>query len=116
MTDFKRFEEATNRGLVTPTLNHMGWMARSMDEFSTRFAAEISHFSTKNNPLLVMDLGIAFGYSTKKLLELTTGNIIANDLEPRHLERLVESLDEEEKPRVIIAAGKGKRFLMNVGD
>lgn len=67
---------------VIPTLNHMGYMTTSLDKFSDKFikyAAEISE--------PVLEIGAAYGVAT--ITALKAGAIvIANDIEPRHLEIL----------------------------
>ena len=64
------------------TLNNMGYMTQELDEYNQAFidyAAQVSGF--------VLDIGAAYGNTTLEVL-LRGGRVIANDLEPRHLDIL----------------------------
>ena len=45
----------------------------------------------------VADLGVAYGFTSKKLLENGFEKVIANDLDERHLKELWETVPEEHK-------------------
>ena len=64
------------------TLNKMGYMTQEMDEYNQAFV----DYAAKS-PGPVLDIGAAYGNTT--LLALLKGaRVIANDLDPRHLEIL----------------------------
>jgi SAM-dependent methyltransferase len=53
----------------------------------------------------VLDLGVAFGFSSKILLKAGYQRVIANDLDERHLQILRESLSDDERSRLELKAG-----------
>src|SRR5262245_32852905 len=68
-------------GLI-PTLNQMGWMTVGLDAFSQAF---VDFAPTAPGP--VLDIGAAYGVAS--IAALNKGaRVIANDLDPRHLEIL----------------------------
>lgn len=65
-----------------PTLNKMGYMTQEIDEYNQAF---VDYATKVSGP--VLDIGAAYGNAT--LLALLKGaRVIANDLDPRHLEIL----------------------------
>ena len=62
--------------LFVPTLNQQGYATVNMDPFSEKF--------TQYTNGQFLEIGAAFGYTTLKALE-NSANVIANDLETRHL-------------------------------
>ncbi len=67
-----------------PTMNAMGGMTPTLDEFAAAFAKFAG-----GAPGPVLDVGAAYGIATIAALE-AGGSVIANDMEPRHLEVLRE--------------------------
>lgn len=65
------------------TLNRMGYMFKDISEYGEAFV----EYSTKIS-LPVLDIAAAYGVATLKALEKGVKNIIANDIEPKHLEIL----------------------------
>lgn len=82
-----------------PTLNTTGSVTTILDPFSeefTEFAANCS--------LPVADLGVGYGFTTYKALE-RGATVIANDLEPQHLEVLMQRLPEAYKAKITLKVG-----------
>lgn len=91
----------TLQGNHVPTLNSMGYMTKFLDPYSTEF---IEYSKTATSP--VADLGVAFGHTTKKLLENKNINIYANDIAQEHLDYLINDITNEEKLRLHAFPGK----------
>ncbi|XP_055332711.1 uncharacterized protein LOC129584539 [Paramacrobiotus metropolitanus] len=85
---------AEKSGIFTPTLNMMGWQQNALDEYLTEFVNKSRNFTRP-----VADVGCAYGFVTKKLLDegLT---VIANDLEKEHLSQLWNELSPEQQSRL----------------
>lgn len=88
-----------SRFSLIPTLNDHGFMINM----------ENPHFSLSkkliDKSLPVADLGVAFGFTSRLLLN-DGFNVIANDLDEKHLECLWNSInDDEEKSRLTLKAG-----------
>lgn len=87
------------RGLV-PTLNGMGFMLARLDEISQAFV----EFAAGAAPGPALDVGAAYGVAT--LAALRRGaHVIANDIEPRHLEILQTRVPAGQRPRLTIRPG-----------
>ena len=85
--------------IFLPTLNVTGSVTKILDPFCeefTDFAAQCS--------LPVADLGVGYGFTTQRALE-KGATVIANDLEPKHLEILLKQLSEEYKTRISFKVG-----------
>lgn len=82
-----------------PTLNRMGGMSPDLDEFSSAFAA---FAATAPGPAL--DVGAAYGVATIAALE-AGGSVIANDMEPGHLEILGQRVPDALRERLVLQAG-----------
>lgn len=89
------------QGNHVPTLNSMGYMTTFLDPYSMAF---LDHCKKATAP--VADLGVAFGHTTKLLLENKNLTVYANDIAPEHLEYLMDDVTEEEKTRLVLFPGK----------
>lgn len=83
-----------------PTLNRMGYMKLDLDYFSHKF---IDYAVNKEDK--VLDLGCAYGFVVKKVLE-KGGKIIASDLSEDHLNILARSCLENELNNLYLYPGK----------
>ena len=92
-------ELSTEEG-VERTLNGTGYMISSLDEISQAF---VEH-AAKDISIPVLDIGAAFGVATHAALE-TGASVVANDIEPRHLEILEERTPDELRSKLTIAPG-----------
>ena len=81
------------------TLNNMGYMTSTLDLFSKEFI----QFSAKQN-LPALDIGAAYGIASKAALE-AGAKIIANDIDPAHLELLEQSLAPNLQKNLIKLSG-----------
>lgn len=90
-------ERKTNQ--IVPTLNQMGYMSESLNYFTHAF---VEFCEQAGQP--VLDVGTAFGFTTIKALE-KGAQVIANDVDPNHLEKLMDNLSEEQKNRLILKPG-----------
>lgn len=84
-----------------PTLNSMGYMTTILDPFCDEF---IERAQTMTGS--IADLGVAFGHTTKLLLENKNLKVYANDIAPQHLEYLLSELEESKRMRLKLFAGK----------
>jgi hypothetical protein len=83
-----------------PTLNGMGYMTLALDPYSRAFVS----FASRSE-LPVLDVGAAYGIAT--LAALAEGaTVIANDLDPRHLEILMARTPPADRPRLHLAPGE----------
>jgi SAM-dependent methyltransferase len=82
------------------TLNGTGYMIRSLDELSGRFV----DFAANGAPGPALDVGAAYGVAT--LAALARGaRVVANDVEPRHLEVLASRVPTEDRDRLTLLPG-----------
>lgn len=89
------FEENFER-----TLNGTGYMIRSLDEMSGGFV----DFAATDAPGPALDIGAAYGVAT--LAALAKGaRVVANDIEPRHLEVLASRVPPEDRDRLTLLPG-----------
>jgi SAM-dependent methyltransferase len=80
-------------GLV-PTMNNTGWMTEGLDDFSRAFVDYAAA-----SPEESLDMGCAYGVAT--LPALARGaRILACDMEPRHLEILVQRVPAADRSRL----------------
>ena len=84
---------------VERTLNGTGFMISSLDEISQAFVEHAAQDITKP----VLDIGAAFGVATHAALE-AGASVVANDIEPRHLEILDERTPDELRSQLTIAS------------
>lgn len=98
MTDSKDAEEVGKRMKGVLTTNSYGFML----EFDDPMFAEGLKLIDKSKP--VLDLGVAFGYSTKRLLDQGC-TVVTNDLDEQMLKKLCDDIPKEQRNRLIIAAG-----------
>ena len=68
--------------LLKMTENKMGFMLQASDEYCDAF---FGHIRSCAKPARVADLGVAFGYTTKLLLQCEA-DVTANDLSKSHLQ------------------------------
>ncbi len=81
------------------TLNKMGYMTSTLDPYSAEFAR-----FAPSGPGPALDIGAAYGIAT--IAALSHGAlVIANDIDPRHLEILRERLPKEARPRLSLKPG-----------
>lgn len=81
------------------TLNNMGYMTSTLDRFSQDFA----QFAAKA-PGPSLDIGAAYGVATLAALD-TGARVIANDVDPRHLEILRDRVSEAQRDRLTLLPG-----------
>ena len=86
---------SSENGFV-PTLNKQGYMATTLDYYMKQF---ISYAKSCKKP--VVDIGAAYGIATIPSLE-TGANVIAVDLDERHLAILEERVPHELKNQLTI--------------
>lgn len=81
------------------TLNRMGGMSPTLDDVSAAFVA-----FAPQAPGVALDVGAAYGIAT--LAALAAGaTVIANDMEPRHLQILADRTPEVDRERLTLAPG-----------
>src|SRR5260221_14662387 len=82
----KKGKTMTNKSeifsILIPTLNNMGYMFEDLTEYGDEF---IRFSQDAKDPAL--DIAAAYGIATLKLLQQQI-RVVANDLDPRHLEIL----------------------------
>jgi len=86
-------------GMVA-TMNDTGFMFEVRDRFADDF---ISYAGKVGRP--VLEVGCAYGVSTIPALE-AGGIVTASDMEPRHLEILLENVRPELRERLTLVSGK----------
>ncbi|MEW6057466.1 MAG: class I SAM-dependent methyltransferase [Bdellovibrionota bacterium] len=79
----KTKKPGANEGFV-PTLNQMGYMTSSLDPFSKAF---VEYCKSNPSPKSALEIGAAYGIATLEALK-TGRAVVANDLDPNHLEIL----------------------------
>ncbi|MBI3505886.1 MAG: class I SAM-dependent methyltransferase [Proteobacteria bacterium] len=84
---------------TVPTLNGMGAMTPELDPYASAFV-DFAAFSK----VPVLDVGAAYGIATLAALE-RGARVIANDVEPRHLEILSTRVPEERLHRLRLFPG-----------
>ena len=77
-------------GCFIPTLNKMGYMALSLDKYTKGFV----DFCISKEEGLYLDIGCAFGVATFPVL-YAERNIVACDMDKRHLEVMQSVADEK---------------------
>lgn len=85
---------------LTLTLNQMGYMFDVLTEYDEAFI----QYSAESK-VRVLDIGAAYGVVTLKVLEQNTP-VVANDLEKKHLEILLNKVPEDQKSLITTIAGK----------
>lgn len=83
-----------------PTLNNRGFMTSFLDPFSK----EIIEFS-KKAPGPFLDIGAAYGRACELALKLGS-QVIANDIDKRHLNILMQNVKKEFKNRLSLKIGE----------
>lgn len=87
------------------TQNRTGWVSRELSPLSQRFVD-----FCRQVQLPVLDLGAGFGLATLAALE-TGARVIANDLDERHLQELINSVPSEHAQRLQLKPGRFPRQL-----
>ena len=98
MTKLK-MPEAEESGFI-PTLNQMGFMTSSLDQFSKEFVDYAGKFPLEKS----MEIGAAYGVATLEALK-KGAQIIANDLEEQHLHILRERVPENLRENLTLLPG-----------
>jgi len=88
-------------GIFVETLNNMGVMLNTLDEFTWAYV----EFAPKA-PGPVLEVGSAFGSVTIEALKRGATRVFANDMEPRHLEILEDRTPLELKPHLTCLPGR----------
>lgn len=88
-----------------PTRNQTGWTSNQLNEVSRLFAAFCGQ---TRRP--VLDIGAAYGIASLAALD-AGATVIANDLEPQHLEVLRQSAGPERERRLILIPARFPRHL-----
>ncbi len=97
-SELRRMPEPETNGTV-PTLNGMGAMTPELDAYARAFVDRASGLVAP-----VLDVGAAYGIAT--LAALSAGaSVIANDIEPRHLEILGRRVPQAQRTRLRLLPG-----------
>ena len=83
-----------------PTLNKMGWAINSIDPYTQEF---INFAAQVQRP--VLEIGAAYGFATHATLK-ANAVVIANDLEPKHLQILQDITAKELRDKLILMPGR----------
>ena len=86
------------------TLNQMGFMTSSLDPYSQAFVQYAAQNCSSPSSAPVLEIGAAYGVATLGALE-KGAKIIANDLDPRHLEILSKRAEGIHNSSLVLAAG-----------
>ena len=97
-TNLLRMPKAEPNGFVK-TLNNMGYMTSTLDEFSSKF---IDYSPLAPGP--VLDIGAAYGIASLAALE-KGATVIANDIEKAHLDILMEKAPDKLKVKLTLKPG-----------
>ena len=81
------------------TLNHQGYMINHLHRISKSFVEFAPHASGP-----VLDIGTTYGFLALEALK-TGAYVIANDMDPRHLDVLHKNIPKEYKSKISFAAG-----------
>lgn len=95
MTRLPEVDPAT--GFV-PTLNRMGGMSPTLDDYSRRFVEAAAAGQG-------LDVGAAYGLVTRAALD-RGARMVAIDLEPRHLEVLLDQTPTGQRDRLTLVSGR----------
>ncbi|GAV06696.1 hypothetical protein RvY_16642-1 [Ramazzottius varieornatus] len=80
----------------------MGVMLEDVGKFDGEFLDAVKQ--SPKNPLKILDLCVAYGFTTKELLK-TGADVTADDLSEEHLKHLWETVSEEERTRLQLLPG-----------
>ena len=98
----QKFEES---GYLTKTANGAGWQINALDEYGVAF---VEYARTTKRP--IADLGVAFGFTSRCLLE-AGAHVIANDLSEEMLQELEKSVTAtEQKKRLTLMPGDAREL------
>ena len=81
------------------TLNNTGYMTVDLDRYSRAFVDASGH-----EQLPVMDIGAAYGVATLQALQ-SGANVIANDIEEKHLQVLYHRVPDADRCRLRLLCG-----------
>lgn len=101
MIDFRtthQVPQSDPHGFI-PTLNSMGYMTASRDRYMEEFVAYASQCK-----IPVLDIGAAYGIATLAALE-QGATVVANDIDPHHLEILKNLATPEQRERLTLLPG-----------
>lgn len=84
------------------TLNAMGYMVAQPDQYIQDFISYASLYTEKHK---FLDIGAAYGVATLPVLAHSPVQIVANDLDPRHLEILYSKVPDNHRQRLQIISG-----------
>jgi SAM-dependent methyltransferase len=76
-------------------------MTKILDPYCEQFIA-----SCETATESVADLGVAFGYTTQKILQNKNLTVYANDIDKKHLDYLASEITDEERKRLKLFPGK----------
>ncbi len=96
--------EAPPRRVLTK--NRMGWASERLGAVSELF---VEFAARAGGP--VLDVGAGYGAASEAALRAGAAAVIANDLEPRHLEELEARLGAAERGRLRVKAGRFPREI-----
>ncbi len=99
MTKLK-MPEAEENGFI-PTLNQMGYMTSTLDSFSKEFV----DYASSNHSQKSLEIGAAYGVATLEALK-RGAQMIANDLEEKHLQILRERSPESLRKNLSLHPGR----------
>ena len=97
-TSSPKMPAAETNGFVK-TLNNMGYMTSTLDEFSRKFIDYSPHA-----PGPALDIGAAYGIASLAALE-KGATVIANDIEKAHLDILMEKAPDQLKGKLSLEPG-----------
>lgn len=86
--------------VAVATLNKRGYTLNCLDPYTSKLIATV-----KKTPGLVLEIGAAYGYFSKQVLNKTSATMLINDIEKKHLQIIERELKEEQKTRVKFLAG-----------
>lgn len=96
---FKGTKKHEESGYLTKTANGAGWQINALDEYGELF---VEYAKTCSRP--IADLGVAYGFTSKCLLD-AGAKVIANDLSKEMLQELEKSVSNEQKARLTLMPG-----------
>ncbi len=99
MNDDKKLPDPVSE-YITMTLNGMGPSTSYIDQYARQF---IDYAAQQKAP--VLELGTAYGFLTQEVLK-TGATVIAIDLDPRHLQILLENTPSEYRRRLTLLAAE----------
>lgn len=93
-----------------PTRNQTGWTSNQLNEVSALFVTYCREVA-----LPVLDVGAAYGIASLAALE-AGATVIANDLDPAHLDEILKAAPVEHASRLVLIPGRFPRYLRFAAD